>query len=124
MNAEATGLIEEGGRVVGVRATVEGKPEEIRADLVVGADGRHSTVRESAGFAPVVLGAPMDVLWFRLGHKPGDSAETMGRFDRGSILVMLESRRLLAVRLRHRQGLGRHAEGCRHREVPRSASPA
>jgi 2-polyprenyl-6-methoxyphenol hydroxylase-like FAD-dependent oxidoreductase len=89
MNAEATGLIEEGDRVVGVRATVEGKPQEIRADLVVGADGRHSTVRESAGLAPVVLGAPMDVLWFRLGHKPGDSAETMGRFDRGSILVML-----------------------------------
>jgi 2-polyprenyl-6-methoxyphenol hydroxylase-like FAD-dependent oxidoreductase len=89
MNAEATGLIEEGDRVVGIRATVEGKPQEIRADLVVGADGRHSTVRESAGLAPVVLGAPMDVLWFRLGHKPGDSAETMGRFDRGSILVML-----------------------------------
>ena len=49
MHAEATGLIEEGGRVVGVRATVEGKPEEIRADLVVGADGRHSTVREARG---------------------------------------------------------------------------
>jgi 2-polyprenyl-6-methoxyphenol hydroxylase-like FAD-dependent oxidoreductase len=89
MNAEATGLIEEGDRVVGVRATVEGKPQDIRADLVVGADGRHSTVRESAGLAPVALGAPMDVLWFRLGHRPGDSAETMGRFDRGSILVML-----------------------------------
>ena len=47
MHAEATGLIEEGGKVVGVRATV-GKPQEIRADLVVGADGRHSTVRETA----------------------------------------------------------------------------
>ena len=90
MHAEATGLIEEGGRVVGVRATIEGRPEEIRADLVVGADGRHSTVREAAGFRPVVLGAPMDVLWFRLSHKPADSAETMGRFDRGSILVMLD----------------------------------
>ena len=90
MNAEATGLIEEAGRVVGVRAVVEGTPQEIRADLVVGADGRHSTVRESAGFTPTVLGAPMDVLWFRLSHKPGDSAETMGRFDRGSILVMLD----------------------------------
>ena len=65
MHAEATGLIEEGGRVVGVRATVEGRPEEIRADLVVGADGRHSTVREAPALAPVVLGAPMDVLWFR-----------------------------------------------------------
>lgn len=89
MNAEVTGLIEDGGRVVGVRATVGGQAQEIRADLVVGADGRHSTVRESAGFTPMVLGAPMDVLWFRVSHKSGDTAETMGRFDRGSILVML-----------------------------------
>jgi 2-polyprenyl-6-methoxyphenol hydroxylase-like FAD-dependent oxidoreductase len=90
MHAEANGLIEEGGKVVGVRATVDGDAREIRADLVVGADGRHSTVRESAGFEVNVLGAPMDVLWFRLTHKPGDTAETMGRFDAGSILVMLD----------------------------------
>ena len=90
MQAEATALIEANGRVVGVRAMVEGKPQEIRADLVVGADGRHSTVRAGAGFEVKVLGAPMDVLWFRLTHKPADKAETMGRFDRGSILVMLD----------------------------------
>ena len=90
MNADVSGLIEEAGRVVGVRATVEGESQEIRADLIVGADGRHSTVRDGAGLRPIVLGAPMDVLWFRLSHKPGDSAETMGRFDRGSILVMLD----------------------------------
>ena len=90
MHTEATGLIEEGGKVTGVQATVDGKPQEIRADLVVGADGRHSTVRVSAGFDVKVLGAPMDVLWFRLTHKPTDKAETMGRFDRGSILVMLD----------------------------------
>lgn len=90
MRAEATGLVEEGGRVVGVRATVDGAPQEIRADIVVGADGRHSTVREAANFKVKVLGAPMDVLWFRLSHKPGDKAETMGRFDNGSILVMLD----------------------------------
>jgi 2-polyprenyl-6-methoxyphenol hydroxylase-like FAD-dependent oxidoreductase len=90
MRAEASGLIEERGKVVGVRATIEGNPQEIRADLVVGADGRHSTVRAAAGFDVKVLGAPMDVLWFRLTHKPTDRAETMGRFDRGSILVMLD----------------------------------
>jgi 2-polyprenyl-6-methoxyphenol hydroxylase-like FAD-dependent oxidoreductase len=90
MRAEATGLIEEGGKVVGVHATVDGTPQEIRADLVVGADGRHSTVRVGAGFDVKVLGAPMDVLWFRLTHKPADKTETMGRFDRGSILVMLD----------------------------------
>jgi 2-polyprenyl-6-methoxyphenol hydroxylase-like FAD-dependent oxidoreductase len=90
MNAEATGLIEEGGRTVGVRAMVEGEPRELRADLVVGADGRHSTVRAAAGLQVKVLGAPMDVLWFRLSHKPTDVAETIGRFDPGSILVMLD----------------------------------
>jgi 2-polyprenyl-6-methoxyphenol hydroxylase-like FAD-dependent oxidoreductase len=90
MRAEATELIEQSGKVVGVQAVVEGRPQEIRADLVIGADGRHSTVRASAGFQVKVLGAPMDVLWFRLAHKPTDKAETMGRFDRASILVMLD----------------------------------
>ncbi|HTE37125.1 MAG TPA: FAD-dependent oxidoreductase, partial [Reyranella sp.] len=90
MHAEAQGLIEQGRKVVGVRAAVDGKAEEIRADLVVGADGRHSTVREAIGFKVETLGAPMDVLWFRLSHKPGDAGEVMGRFDAGSILVMLD----------------------------------
>jgi len=90
MRAEANGLIEEGGKVVGVRATVDGRPEEIRADLVVGADGRHSTVREATGLKVLDLGAPIDVLWFRLSRQPGDPGEVMGRFDVGSILVMLD----------------------------------
>jgi len=90
MNAEATDLIEEGGRFVGVRATVDGSRKEIRADLVVGADGRHSTVRERLGIKVHNIGAPMDVLWFRLRHKEGDPAEMMGRFDNGGILVMID----------------------------------
>jgi len=90
MQAEAQELIEEGGRICGVRTMVSGAIEEIRADLVVGADGRHSTVRERAGLEVDVLGAPMDVLWFRLPHEAGDPEEMMGRFDTGSILVMLD----------------------------------
>jgi len=90
MHAEAQELIEEGGRVVGVRATVNGAAQEIRADLVVGADGRHSTVREQTGIKVRDIGAPMDVLWFRLSHQPGDPEEMMGRFDACSILVMLD----------------------------------
>ena len=90
MHGEARELIEENGKVIGVRASIGGEPREIRADLVVGADGRHSTVRERAGFKVEVLGAPMDVLWFRLTHKPTDAAESMGRFDTGSILVMID----------------------------------
>ena len=90
MNAEARGLVEEGGKVVGVRATIEGRPEEIRADLVVGADGRHSTVRAATGLKVLDVGAPIDVLWFRLSRQSGDPGEVMGRFYAGGILVMLD----------------------------------
>jgi 2-polyprenyl-6-methoxyphenol hydroxylase-like FAD-dependent oxidoreductase len=90
MRAEAVGLIEESGRVVGVRAQTPGGPLEVRADLTVGCDGRHSTVRARAGLAGEDLGAPMDVLWFRLPRKPGDPDETMGRFDAGRIIVLLD----------------------------------
>ena len=90
MHAEATGLIEEGGRVVGVRATVEGRPREIRADLVVGADGRHSTVREARGLAADRARRADGRAVVSPEPQAGDTAETMGRFDRGSILVMLD----------------------------------
>jgi 2-polyprenyl-6-methoxyphenol hydroxylase-like FAD-dependent oxidoreductase len=90
MRAEATGLIEEGGRVVGVHAIVDGNPQDIRADLVVGADGRHSIVRDGAGLPLKALGAPIDVLWFRLARRPNDARQALGRFDRGSILVLLD----------------------------------
>ena len=53
-------------------------PLDVHADLVVGCDGRHSTVRERAGLQVEDLGAPMDVLWFRLPKKPGDPAEIHG----------------------------------------------
>jgi len=89
MRAEAVDLIEEGGRVAGVRANTPDGPLEIRADLTVGCDGRHSTVRERAGLTVDDLGAPMDVLWFRLPKKPGDPDETMGRFDAGLIVAMI-----------------------------------
>jgi 2-polyprenyl-6-methoxyphenol hydroxylase-like FAD-dependent oxidoreductase len=90
MRGEATDLIEDGGRVTGVRATTPDGSLEVRAELTVGCDGRHSTVRERAGFAVDDLGAPMDVLWFRLSKKPSDPNETMGRFDAGRIVVMLD----------------------------------
>ena len=89
MRAEAVGLIEESGRVAGVDVmTPEGR-REVRAALVVGADGRHSTVRQRAGLEVLELGAPMDVLWFRLSRRPGDPAESMGRFHAGRIFVLI-----------------------------------
>jgi len=89
LQTSATALIEESGRVVGVAATTPEGPAEIRADLVVGADGRQSTIRAAARLEVETLGAPMDVLWFRLTRRPGDSAETGGRFDAGQIFVMI-----------------------------------
>ena len=89
MRAEATDLIEEGGRVVGVRGTGADSPFEVRADLVVAADGRSSILRERAGLQVEDLGAPMDVLWFHLPRTPGDPEATMGRFDVGRIFVLL-----------------------------------
>ena len=89
MPAEATGLIEEDGRVVGLRAAGEQGPLEIRADLVVGADGRGSTLRAAANLKVEDLGAPMDVFWFRLSRAPGDPEDTMGRFESGRIFIMI-----------------------------------
>jgi 2-polyprenyl-6-methoxyphenol hydroxylase-like FAD-dependent oxidoreductase len=90
MRTAATDLIEEGGRVVGVRAAAADGPLDIRAGLVVAADGRHSTLRERAGMKVEDLGAPMDVLWFRLSHKPGDSDQSMGRFEAGRLVVLID----------------------------------
>jgi 2-polyprenyl-6-methoxyphenol hydroxylase-like FAD-dependent oxidoreductase len=90
MSAEVTGLIEHDGRIVGVRADTLDGPLEVRAGLVVGADGRASVVREQAGLDVKELGAPMDVLWFRLSHQRDDPEGVMGRFDSGHIFVMLD----------------------------------
>ncbi len=90
MNAEVTGIIEEAGRVAGVTATTPRGPLDVRADLVIAADGRGSLVREKAGLAVEELGAPMDVLWFGLPREASDPDETMGRFDAGRILVAID----------------------------------
>jgi 2-polyprenyl-6-methoxyphenol hydroxylase-like FAD-dependent oxidoreductase len=89
MQAEATNLIEEGGRVIGLRADTPEGEIEIRASLVVGCDGRHSTVRERAGLTVDDIGAPIDVLWFRLSRRAGDTEETSGHIEAGKLMVML-----------------------------------
>jgi len=89
MEAEVKELIIQNGRVAGLRATTPEGELTVHVDLMVGADGRHSTVRDKAGLEIVDLGAPMDVLWMRLSRRPSDPAQTFGRFDTGRILVML-----------------------------------
>ena len=88
--AKATGLIDDAGRIAGVRASTADGLLEIRADLTVGADGRHSTVRQSAGLEVVDLGAPMDVMWMRLSRREDDPGQTFGHVEQGKMMVMLD----------------------------------
>jgi 2-polyprenyl-6-methoxyphenol hydroxylase-like FAD-dependent oxidoreductase len=75
--------------VVGVRAKTPDSELTIRADLVVACDGRHSTLRRCADFKVEDVGAPMDVLWFRLSRKDSDDPSTFGHIEAGRMLVML-----------------------------------
>jgi 2-polyprenyl-6-methoxyphenol hydroxylase-like FAD-dependent oxidoreductase len=89
MSTEAVSLLKEGARIAGVSAKTAEGALTIRADLTVGADGRHSRVREDAGFRPLNIGAPMDVLWFRLSRRAEDASETFGRIDAGQFLIFI-----------------------------------
>jgi len=89
MEAEVVGLIEQSGRIIGVRAKTPDGEIQVHADLVVGADGRTSIVREKARLQAREFGAPMDVLWFRIRRTAEDPAVTMGRFDAGRIFIAL-----------------------------------
>jgi 2-polyprenyl-6-methoxyphenol hydroxylase-like FAD-dependent oxidoreductase len=89
MQAEVTDLLWDGDRVTGVTAqTPEGR-REIRADLVVGADGRHSLTRQKAKLEVINLGAPMDVLWMGISRQPSDPDQTFGRIEPGRMFVTI-----------------------------------
>jgi 2-polyprenyl-6-methoxyphenol hydroxylase-like FAD-dependent oxidoreductase len=90
MPAEVTDLIEEGGRIAGIRAKTPDGELTVRADLVVGCDGRHSTVREKAGLQTDDYGSPIDVLWFRITRCEADGADVFGHIEAGALLVMLD----------------------------------
>src|SRR5215475_2750455 len=90
MNTEATGLIEEGGRVTGVRAKTEQGELNVYADLVVGADGRSSVLRERAGMEVEDFGVPIDVLWFRVAKTAPETEPALGRIRNGKILVTID----------------------------------
>jgi 2-polyprenyl-6-methoxyphenol hydroxylase-like FAD-dependent oxidoreductase len=89
MSTEADGLIIEQDRVAGISAKTADGELTIRADLTIGADGRHSSVREEAGFEPDEIGAPMDVLWFCISRKEDDPNETFGRIEAGQMLILI-----------------------------------
>jgi 2-polyprenyl-6-methoxyphenol hydroxylase-like FAD-dependent oxidoreductase len=90
MRAEVTALIEVDGRVAGVRGTSPDGDFEIHADCTIGCDGRRSTVREAAGLAVEDVGAPIDVLWFRVGRDPAETDSSLARVAPGHFVVTID----------------------------------
>ncbi len=90
MEHEAVDLIRNAEGIIGVEARRSGDTKtEVRADLVVGCDGRHSTIRKAAQLEVVEFGAPIDVLWFRIGRKPNDPEQVLGNVNYGKALVLI-----------------------------------
>ena len=89
MQAEVIDLLEDEGRVAGVQAKTPNGLVELRADLIIGADGRQSIVRQKAGLPADKFGTPMDVLWFRVSRRSNDGEQSLGRIITGKMMVML-----------------------------------
>lgn len=87
---EVTGLIEQNGRVVGVTTRGEQGEVEMRADLVIAADGRHSILRQHAGLPVQELPAAIDVLWMRLPRSEQDPPQVFGFIGAGRMMVLLD----------------------------------
>jgi 2-polyprenyl-6-methoxyphenol hydroxylase-like FAD-dependent oxidoreductase len=90
MEADVVDLLMEDSRVVGVRAKTARGELEVRADLVIGADGRHSIVHTRAGLEQREFGVPIDALWMRISKKQGDPKQTLGFFQHGKLVVLLD----------------------------------
>lgn len=86
-SSSVAGVVERGGRVAGVRLA---NGEEVTARLVIAADGRDSTLRKALGVTPRVIGAPMDVFWFRLPRPAQGARERLGIFEPGQLLVTID----------------------------------
>jgi 2-polyprenyl-6-methoxyphenol hydroxylase-like FAD-dependent oxidoreductase len=89
MQHEVTGLLREGGRITGVEARTPAGSVEIRADLVVGCDGRHAVTRNAAGLQVQEFGVPIDVLWFRISRRQGDPEQVLGNVNYGKALILI-----------------------------------
>jgi 2-polyprenyl-6-methoxyphenol hydroxylase-like FAD-dependent oxidoreductase len=88
---EVTGLVEDGDGVVrGLRCRTAAGEQEIRADLVVAADGRSSATRAAAGLVTTEYGSPLDVLWYRVSRAAGDPSGTLLRIAPGGLFPMID----------------------------------
>src|SRR5437867_7626857 len=90
MQHEVVDLLFENDRVVGVRAQTPQGDQAIYADLVIGADGRHTVTHTRAELELEEFGAPIDVLWMRLSKRDGDPPQSLGFFRHGKLLVLLD----------------------------------
>ncbi len=88
--ADVTGLLMNHDKITGVTATTPDGPLKVFAKLVIGTDGRQSTVRTAADLTVIETGAPIDVLWFRLSRHPDDPGQILGNFSKGRILILLD----------------------------------
>jgi 2-polyprenyl-6-methoxyphenol hydroxylase-like FAD-dependent oxidoreductase len=89
MRHEGIGLIRDGERIAGVEVRSPDGPLQIRADLVVACDGRHSTMRQSARLPVQQFGVPVDVLWFRISRQPDDPEQVLGNINYGKALILI-----------------------------------
>ncbi len=87
METEVVGLIEGAERVEGVRLATG---EKLEGALVIAADGRNSVLREAANLPRKDLGAPIDVLWFRVPKPPTPDNRIQGYIDRGEMIVTID----------------------------------
>ena len=90
MQHETVDLVRDGKRIAGVVARNDGRDVEVRADLVVGCDGRHSVTRRAAGLEVIEHGVPIDVLWFRISRRPNDPAQVLGNVNYGRALILID----------------------------------
>jgi 2-polyprenyl-6-methoxyphenol hydroxylase-like FAD-dependent oxidoreductase len=89
MRHEGIGLIRDTERIAGVEVRSPQGPLQIRADLVVACDGRHSTMRQSARLSVQEFGVPIDVLWFRISRRPQDPEQILGNINYGKALILI-----------------------------------
>ncbi|MGI8745347.1 MAG: FAD-dependent monooxygenase [Bryobacteraceae bacterium] len=78
-----------GSRIAGVQARSPNGTAEIRANLIVGSDGRHSTTRNAAGLEMIEFGVPIDVRWFRIRRNLEDPDQLLGNVNYGRALILI-----------------------------------
>ena len=90
MQTEVVDLLIEDNRVTGVRAKTPRGELDFHADLVIGADGRHSITQARSGLEQEDVGVPIDALWMRISKKQDDPEQSFGFFQHGKLLVLID----------------------------------